>query len=83
MSLVFLSRAVVNFYNFSNELTGAKDDCNSRKNAPPNPCFVRRTTGTWTDVVSVLCFFLRPHCTLTAPPPTPQVKQLRIPNGTR
>ena len=31
MSIVFLSRALVNFYNFNNELTGAKDDCNSKE----------------------------------------------------
>ena len=65
MSLVFLSRAAVNFYNFSNELTGARDDCNSRKNAPQIQLFVCSTT--WTDVVGVVFFFSSPHGTL---PPT-------------
>jgi hypothetical protein len=77
MSLVFLSRAAVNFYNFSNELTGARDDCNSRKNAPQIQLFV--CSMTWTDVVGVVFFSSTPH----APLHNTQVKQRRIPNGTR
>jgi hypothetical protein len=33
MSIVFFSRAAVNFYNFSNELTGARDDCSNAETA--------------------------------------------------
>jgi hypothetical protein len=65
MSLVFLSRAVVNFYNFSNELTGARDDCNSRKNAPQIQLFVCSTT--WTDVVGVVFFPSSPYALPTTP----------------